>query len=342
MNALPPIPPLKLASTRLRPPHRRTLSPFVMALLGVAVSGTLWACDRQKSSMQGLPPTKDKADAPALKLGKRSGNEENKSAAGPNRDRGLLSKVGPTGMERYIGTLAPSELVKIPAKQTGTIVDLRVAAGDKVQKGQVLFRQDTTIARLQVQQGEAAINVAQVQASAATRELSRAKQLASGGAAAQVRLDGAKTQSDVARASVAQAQAAVALARQQINDATMRAPISGIVTQKVMSQGELATMMPPSVVVVIESHDPIRAHINVPVAALSRIKAGQHATLEIPELKLSRDAKVTRISDRVDPRTRSAEIIIEAENKDRKLKPGMYVDVTIESTPQPAAEPKKK
>lgn len=307
-----------------------------VSLLGLVLCSSLAACDRKDEAGESLPPTKSKDEAPALKLGKASPGDASKAAG--QGDRGILSKVGPAGLERFIGTLAPSSVVKIPAKQTGTIIDLRVKEGDEVKKGQVLFRQDTTMARLQVQQGEAAINVARVQATAATRELARAKQLASGGAAAQIRLDGAKTQSDVAQAGIAQAQAAVALARQQINDATMRSPISGIVTQKIMSEGELATMMPPSVVVLVESHDPIRAHISVPIAALNRIKVGQHAALEIPELNITRDAKVSRISDRVDPRTRSAEIIIEAENKDRVLKPGMYVDVTIESTPK--ASPK--
>lgn len=289
------------------------------------------ACDTSAAEKKGLPASSN-AQAPKIVLrdgiGKKPSHAPSASAKAPANHEPI--QVSPDG-QSFIGTLAPSAVVKVPAKQTGTISEIRADAGDYVKKGTVLFRQDTTMAQLQLTQGNKALEVARIQSRAAQRELKRAQTLAQGGAAAQVRLDAARTQAELATAGVAQAQAAIALAEQQVREGTMRAPRSGIITSKLMEKGELATLMPPSVVFVLESHDPIEVQVSVPIPALKHIKPGQDATLNLSELGLSTPAKVTRISDHVDPRTRSAQIILQAKNPDRALKPGMYVDVRLDT-----------
>lgn len=307
---------------------------FILAsLLGVSLLSLQSGCDSSEEAKKGLP-SGTKEGAPKIKLRDGIGNTHRKASSSADAKHAPAHapiKVSHDG-QSFIGTLAASAVVKVPAKQTGTLSEIRADNGDYVKQGEVLFRQDTTMARLQLSQGQKALEVAKIQSRAAQRELKRAQALASGGAAAQVRLDGARTQAELATAGVAQAQAAIALAEQQVRDGTMRAPRSGVITRKLMEKGELATLMPPSVVFVLEAHDPIEVQVSVPIPALKHVKAGQNATLNLPDLGLSKQAKVTRISDHVDPRTRSAQIILQAENKDRVLKPGMYVDVRLDPT----------
>lgn len=305
----------------------------ILALAGIATLLATSACDTSAEAQNKKAlPASGSDTSPKIQL--RDGikpKTETANAAAPADSAPAHPpvKVSHDGRS-YVGTLAPSATVKVPAKQTGTLADLRSKAGDYVKQGAVLFRQDTTMAKLQLDQGRKALEVAMIQSRAAQRELKRAQTLASGGAAAQVRLDAARTQAELATAGVAQAQAAIALAQQQVNEGTMRAPRSGIITQKIMEKGEMATLMPPSVVYVLETHDPIEVQVSVPIPSLKHIKPGQPATLVIKDLGINKKGKVTRISDHVDPRTRSAQIILQAENADRQLKPGMYVDVRLE------------
>lgn len=294
----------------------------------------LSACDTSGKTEKDSLPGAGQKEAPKLQL--RDGPKATKKASSSSADSKtakVSTKHDPVTISKdgqsFIGTLTPSAIVKIPAKQTATIAEMKAVAGQYVKKGAVLFRQDTTMAQLQLVQGEKSLELAKIQARAAQRELNRAQKLVSGGATAQVRLDGARTQAELATAGVAQAQAAIALARQQVQEGTMRAPRSGIITQKRMEKGELATMMPPSVVYVLEAHDPIEVQVSVPIPALKAIKPGQSAQLHVSELGVRKEATVKRISDHVDPRTRSAQIILQAENKDRALKPGMYVDIRL-------------
>lgn len=298
-------------------------------LLAFTLIGSLGGCDTSSGEKKSLPAASN-AGAPQIQL--RDGVKAAKSEASKSsNDLKAHKPVQRSGDgQSFVGTLAPSAVVKVPAKQTGTLAELRVQAGQFVKQGTVLFRQDSTMARLQLAQGQKSLEVARIQARAAQRELNRAQTLASGGAAAQVRLDAARTQAELATAGVSQAKAAIALAQQQVDEATMRAPRSGIITQKRMEKGELATLMPPSVVYVLEAHDPIEVQVSVPIPVLSQVKPGQEADLRISELGLVKKAKITRISDHVDPRTRSAQIILQAPNADRALKPGMYVDVRLD------------
>lgn len=312
----------------------------ILALSSVAALLSLSACDNSAAAQnkKSLPASgQDASPTIQLRDGIKAKPDQAKQApAATKQAAGHATGHPPVKVSNdgrsFVGTLAPSATVKVPAKQTGTLSELRSKAGDYVKQGAVLFRQDSTMSKLQLDQGRKALEVAMIQSRAAARELKRAQTLASGGAAAQVRLDAARTQAELATAGVAQAQAAIALAQQQVNEATMRAPRSGIITRKLMEKGELATLMPPSVVYVLETHDPIEVQVSVPIPSLKHIKPGQAATLIIKDLGVSKKGQVTRISDHVDPRTRSAQIILQAENADRQLKPGMYVDVRLEDT----------
>ena len=239
---------------------------------------------------------------------------------------------------RFVGNLEARERIDVAPKMTGVLTDVLVAEGDVVEKGQPLFRQQDTLARLSVNQAEAAVALARAQLELATKEFKRATTLAEKGTTAQARLDLAEHAAKAAKAGLAQAEAAHALARFQVTEASVRAPLAGTITHKLLDAGELATMMPPSVVVVLQDLTVLKARIKVPVQALEGVKVGQSLTIFLRELGLEKTGTVSRIADTIDPMTRTGELLVEIANDDGALKPGMYIEGAL-LLPTTAAAP---
>jgi RND family efflux transporter MFP subunit len=239
------------------------------------------------------------------------------------------STTTPEPSQRFVGNLEARERIEIAAKSTGILSDISVNEGDDVEKGAILFRQQDTQARLTMEQANAAVAQAEVQLAHTEREYERARGLAERGAAAQAKLDLALYGRDAAKAALRQAQTSRDLAKHYVNEAVSRAPIAGTITHRLHDPGELATMMPPTIVLILQDISVMKAKIKIPVNVLSRIKTGDHLDIWISDLGLKRDGVLARVADVVDPMTRTVELEVHVENADRMLKPGMFVEATI-------------
>ena len=131
-----------------------------------------------------------------------------------------------------------------------------------------------------------------------------------------------------AKLQVKQAEAGVGLAESQRSDATIRAPISGVVLKKFVSRGDVssaAAMMKTSPIVVIA--DVSRVKVKVPIVEkhLGRVHVGQDATLTVDAYpgRIFR-GKVTQIGAMVDPMTRTSEVTVEIPNPLADSKPGAH------------------
>lgn len=130
------------------------------------------------------------------------------------------------------------------------------------------------------------------------------------------------------QAQVAQAQAQVELIKTNIKNSVIRAPISGIISSKQINPGEMcqAGAMLGSIVNV----DKVKLVIDVPEDDINKIKDGQEATVNIDALgdegKIK--GKISTISPASGP-SRLFKVKIEIENKDHRLKPGMFASVNV-------------
>lgn len=232
------------------------------------------------------------------------------------------------------GTLRAREVAALGPKEPGVITSLTVKEGDRVRKGQVLFRLDSAQVALAVEQANAALSSAKIQADSAQTLFERVRALHERGAATPDAYDQAKGQVDSARGMVVQAQTAVNLAAHRLNNMVVSSPLDGVVTEKRMNVGETATLMPPSVVLVIQNVDTLELHARLPEMALSSVSKGATITARFPALGLSRDVRVQRIAPTVDPRTRTIEVIAELDNRDHRLLAGMLVEVSYGEPPR--------
>ncbi len=238
------------------------------------------------------------------------------------------------GSYHATGTLQAREKAELAPKSSGVITKITVDEGDRVKKGQLLFRVDAQQAVLSVAQARAGVEAAQVALSSAELDLKRTKELFDHGTVAPAIYDQAKTQYDTAKVNLRQAQVAVSQAQRLAGDTAVLAPFSGVVTQKLMSEGEMATTTPPSVVLIIQDIDTVELRSRIPERALRDLAPHQEIEVVLPSIDQRRRVPITRINPTVDPRTRTVEVVAEIPNQDGALMPGMLAEVTF-GTPSP-------
>jgi multidrug efflux pump subunit AcrA (membrane-fusion protein) len=111
----------------------------------------------------------------------------------------------------------------------------------------------------------------------------------------------------------------------QAGYAQIRSPISGLVADRPLNPGELATSGAPIATIVDISQ--IRAIVNVPVKDAAAISVGRPARISGPDGDIP--AKVTVVSPAVNASTTTVEVWVQAPNPLERLKPGTAVKVTI-------------
>jgi multidrug efflux pump subunit AcrA (membrane-fusion protein) len=133
---------------------------------------------------------------------------------------------------------------------------------------------------------------------------------------------------DVSRTNVANAQAALALARKNLSYAVIPAPIDGFVSERTADLGEYVS--PQQKVVTIVRTNPLRIRIDIPEQAIPEVKVGQSvsiATSAWPDKNFA--GRVARIAPSVSAQSRTLTVEAEIENSGNALKPGQFATVRI-------------
>lgn len=265
----------------------------------------------------GLPPSSGSGAPPAPSIPKLA--DLGKSEASP---------AGSSSSDAaWTGTLYARHEAQLGPKMTGILAQVGVEEGDQVKKGQLLFSLDAAQAKLSVDQAKAAITAAQVGYDAAKLEYSRASDLLKSGSIAQASFDQAKSSFDRAQTGLDQTKVALQMAERGVVDSTVHSPIDGVVTAKLKNVGETVTMMPPTVVLIVQDVSNLELRARLPERALSLVKEGGSIKMTVPSVGLSRDVPVKRINPTIDARTRTVEVVADVDNTDKKLKVGMLVQV---------------
>jgi len=155
---------------------------------------------------------------------------------------------------------------------------------------------------------------------------------------AQVRLQGTEAQYQTAveevmqlRAQLSERRAQLALARQQLADCVIKAPFSGAVTRRQASLGEYLPVN-AAVVLLVRQH-PLRVRLEVPERQASKIRSGQQIGIRLEGSPLQRWGRVLRLSPAIEAQNRSLLIEGEIPNQDGALRPGSFVEGTINVNP---------
>lgn len=137
---------------------------------------------------------------------------------------------------------------------------------------------------------------------------------------------GAAAQREAAKAHLDGAEA-------QLSYSRVTSPISGVVTDRPIYTGEMASNTAPMITIMDLSQIVARAHVSQEEAG--QLKVGQEASLVVPDGGAPLPGKVTVISPALDPVNTTVEVWIQAANTGNRLKPGtsIRVDVTTQTVP---------
>jgi membrane fusion protein (multidrug efflux system) len=246
-----------------------------------------------------------------------------------------LAKVIPSDIRETVvirGSVAPlpNQDVRVSALVPGRVAEMRVAEGDSVTAGQVLARLDTHPYQGQLRQAEAAVQLAKANLSNAESSRKRNEDLFQHGIAARKDLEDARTQESVASASLQQADAALALARLQLDRTQLHSPLSGQVIKRFVSVGEQVDGTAAQPLVQVANLAQVELLGNLPAAYLARLRVGEPLAIASDSLPGKQfTGRVVAISPAVDPATNLGLVRIRIANSQSFLRLGMFLSAQV-------------
>ena len=170
----------------------------------------------------------------------------------------------PTLLE-YTGRAAGSRDVEVRARVSGILLERRYEEGSAVRKGDLLFRIDPEPYRAAAAQARAELGVEQAKLEEARRQRDRIVPLFEKNAASQRQRDEVVSQFEVAQANVEAARARLRTAELDLGYTDVRAPIGGLTSREVRSEGSLvAAGTESSLLTRIVQTDPIYVEFTIP------------------------------------------------------------------------------
>jgi multidrug efflux pump subunit AcrA (membrane-fusion protein) len=113
----------------------------------------------------------------------------------------------------------------------------------------------------------------------------------------------------------------------QLSYSLIKSPIDGVVTDRPLYEGDLATANQPMLTVMNLSRLIAKAHI--PQVEAAQLRVGNAAEIKVAGLDEPMKARVTLVSPALDPGSTTIEVWVEARKPDPALRPGMTVPVTM-------------
>lgn len=213
-----------------------------------------------------------------------------------------------------IGTVGASQGVDLTVEATGIVKEIKFAANQRVNKGDVLIQLDDA-----VQQADLA--AAKTQADLDQQALDRATELRRRGVGSDVTLDAARATASTSASQVQKLQAV-------LDQKQLRAPFSGTIGIPKVDIGQYVA--PGNVIATLQDLETMRADFAVPEQQLAQLKIGQPVNFGVSSDSMPFNGSVIGIDPKVDPQSRLVSVRAEITNPEGKLSPGQFVRVRVE------------
>lgn len=206
----------------------------------------------------------------------------------------------------YTANVEAEVVNQIIPTSPGRIEKIFVKIGDKVSKGQLLVQMEST-------------NLTQQKTQLANleKDYERFLELLTVGGVAQQQVDQLKVQVDVARTALNNLE----------ENTSLRSPVSGVITARNYDPGDVYSQDP---ILVVEQLNPLKAIIFASESYYNRLKVGMAVDISLDVYGEERFiGKISRIYPTVDAATHTFGVEVAIENRDMKIRPGMYSRVTL-------------
>ena len=235
-----------------------------------------------------------------------------------------------------LGTVQPFNSVTVKPRVSGQISDIVFTEGQLVHAGDELAHIDPRPFLSPLHQAEANLAKDQAQLNNTNADLQRIISLAQKGFATGQSLDTQKSLLAGLQATILADQAAIETAKTQLDFATITSPLSGIAGIRMIDAGNMITPSDPGLVV-INQLEPISVVFTVPSEAISHWVVGRPTSI-VPVTARSPDnarmlgtGDLSLVDNHIDPATATIKLKATFPNKDHLLKPGQFVNASIQS-----------
>ena len=228
------------------------------------------------------------------------------------------------------GSLEPDREATIRAEVSGAVLQTLVDQGTRVAAGTVLARLDDTGIRDAYLSARSGMTSAQSGADIAKREAERADKLLAAGAIADRDAENARRANVAAQSQLADAKARLAQAEKQLEKTVVKSPISGVVSVRSVSAGDLAS--PGGALFTIVDPSSMRLEGSVPSDQISAVRLGMPVTFTVQGYP-GRDftGRISRINPVADPTTRQVRILASIPNAGGTLVGGLFAEGRVAS-----------
>ncbi len=224
----------------------------------------------------------------------------------------VVAKVEPWDTTlNAIGTVVAVNGVTISADLPGLVNEIGFEPGQRVAKGHVLVRLDT-------KQEQAQLAAAEAQRELSRLELQRTQDLLPKGVIPQSAFDQVAAQ-------FKQAEARVGEIRASIERKTIRAPFSGTLGIRLINLGQY--LAPGAPIVSLQALQPVYVNFSIPQQEIGRVTRG--APVQITADSATESGRVAAVDSVIDESTRNARVQAIFENRNGKLRPGMFVEAQL-------------
>lgn len=243
-----------------------------------------------------------------------------------------VSEQALSSYTRLPGILKPFDQVNIYPKASGFVKKILVDLGDKVIKGQLLMTLEAPEMESQLQTANAKYLQAKENAAASSEKYRRLKEAAKEeGAVSPLDLDNALAKMRADLATVAAEQSNVSSVRTMQDYLKVYAPFDGIIVDRNISPGALVTAGKPSdlPMLVLQNLTTLRMEVSIPEDYVDKVDLTKKVKFKFNTLPGANwEASISRTANSLSS-MRQELIEIDVQNKNNKLKTGMYAEVQV-------------
>lgn len=249
--------------------------------------------------------------------------------------------------DEFNGRIEAVDSVDLRPRVSGYIERVNYREGQTVKQGDILFEIDPRTYRAAHARAQAEVARARSQAALSRSEAARAQKLASLKAASTEELEQRRAAADQAQANVLAAQAALDIARLDLDFTQVRAPISGRAGRALVTAGNYVSAGgQASVLTTLVSQDPVHVHFDTDEASYLRYAAMSRRGERPDEMQqgvpvgvglageqgFSHQGRVDFVNNRVDAATGTIRARATLANSDGQLTPGLYARVRLQGS----------
>ncbi|MFO7820759.1 MAG: efflux RND transporter periplasmic adaptor subunit [Lentisphaeria bacterium] len=227
-----------------------------------------------------------------------------------------------------IGTLEARQTVEVRPEVTGTLKDIAFEEGTRVKAGTLLFKIDDRKLQQQKASAKAQMTAARARLKNARRNYRRLQTLYKRDSVSEDERDTAATTFETAKAELEHWKAELALVNDRLDDTSIKAPFTGIVSDTLVDPGDFVDV--GDHLATVYRTDIIEILFYVPETHPGQIKAGQEVNAGMdayPDEKFT--GTVSYVAPNIMPSTRGLLIKAEIDNQNGRLRPGAFARAAV-------------